>query len=94
MPGVAHVNPPVIATPKRALVPTVGIGPPKVPTVLSGLNRYEQSWNTKTKQGSMPFEMEAAFLDQLEKRAATLMPALRYLLESDSTAAGRKAESA
>jgi len=84
MPGVAHVDPPKIQTPKRALVPTVGIAPPKVPTVLSGLNRYEQSWNTKTKQGSMSPEMEAAFLDQLEKRAATLMPALRCLLESDT----------
>ena len=83
---VAHVNAPTIATPKKTNVPVAKIGPPKPPSILSGMNRYEQSWNTKTKQGSISSEMEAVFLEELEKRASTLVPALRCLLGStDST---------
>lgn len=87
---IAHVDPPKIQTPKKAPVPKLNIGPPKPPTILSGLNRYEQSWNTKTKKGSMSAEAAAAFLDQLEKRAATLVPALRCLLERSNTAGSKK----
>lgn len=92
---VAHVDPPKIQTPKRALVPVTNAGPPKPPTVLSGLNKYEQGWNTRTKQGSISAQVFEAFMDQLEKRAHTLVPALRSLLEPHHKPAteedGRKA---